>query len=282
MWRTMRRSASRCQQALATAPEHAVGALERLVPGHPSLVLEAHVRQSALEIADRERRLVARSGGARRLEVEVGRAVVALAAREVARDDGRRQAARERRLGEMLAEGPVHPHAVGRVERDVRDVARERVAEVDVLAFAVAEAARAQPHDGLVVGGRGQLEHVAERERTAGDREPVDHRVLGRWQLADAITQELLERRRQRAEAGLGPLGASQHGDVLARVVLRLADLEGAALEERVDHLEQEERVAADRAARRRRPAARHRARRGASRRGAPAPPVPARAARCA
>ena len=38
-----------------------------------------------------------------------------------------------------------------RVERHVGDVARERVAEVDELALAIAEAARAEAHDGLVV-----------------------------------------------------------------------------------------------------------------------------------
>ena len=63
--------------------------------------------------------------------------------------------------------------------------------------------------------------------------------MLGGRQLPQAVADELLERRGQ----GLGALAAvAPHELVDARVALD--DLERAALEQRVDHLEEEERVA--------------------------------------
>ena len=159
----------------------------------------------------------------------------------------------------MLAERAMHARARHRVERGVGDVAGERMAEVEDVAFAVAEPARAEPHDRVLAraegaphhvaarrigrgapmlgGARIQLREVGEAERTAGDREPVDDDVLGAGQLLDAVGEELLERRRQAHRVEIGAVRAHE------RVV---ADLEHAALEQRVDHLEQVERIAAD------------------------------------
>ena len=63
-------------QALATPPEHAVGALERLVSVDAPRVVGPEQREGALVVADRERRLVAVARGVGGLEVEVDRPVV--------------------------------------------------------------------------------------------------------------------------------------------------------------------------------------------------------------
>ena len=178
--------------------------------------------------------------------VRAALAAVALAAGQVPGHDGRGDAAREGRLRQVLAQGPVHAHAVLWVQLHVGDVARQRMAEVGELAFSVAQTARAEAHDRLVVILARQLDHVGERERSARDGQPVDHRVLLRGKLAEAISKELLERRWQRAEVRVGAIGSDEDGHALASLTLRLVDLQGAALEQRVDHLEQEERVAAD------------------------------------
>src|ERR1700736_5520347 len=90
-----------------------------------------------------------------------------------------------------------------------------------------------------MAGAPGQREEVAHRKRTAGDREPVDDRVLLCGQLAQAIAEELLERRGQPLKSCFGALAA----DELMSVGLALADFERSLFEERVHHLEQEERV---------------------------------------
>ena len=235
------------QEALAPPSERPVRAFERLVPVDAPPVVGAQKRESALVVADRERRLVAAARRVGGLEIEVGGAPVVLAAREVARDDGGREAARERRPAEVLAELAVHADALLRIERDVRDVARERMTEVDELPLAIAEPARAEPDDGLVVVAGRELHDVIDRQRTAGDREPVDDGVLRGGQLADAIAEELLERRGQRAEAGVAPIRSREHRAAVAPLALAVSDLERPALEQRVDHLEQEERIAAHR-----------------------------------
>ena len=88
---------------------------------------------------------------ARGLEVEVGGAVVALAACEVPATI----AAETPRASDVPARCSPSARCIANailgVELDVGDVARERVAEVDELALAVAEAARAKAHDGFVV-----------------------------------------------------------------------------------------------------------------------------------
>ena len=60
------------------------------------------------------------------------------------------------------------------------------------------------------------LTHVGDAERAARDREPVDDRVLLGGELADAVAEELLERRRQPAEARVAALGAHENRDALA------------------------------------------------------------------
>ena len=55
------------------------------------------------------------------------------------------------------------------------------------------------------------VDEVGLAERAAGDREPVDDRVLFGRQLVQAIGDELLERRRQRLRALAGALDANQH-----------------------------------------------------------------------
>ena len=120
------------------------------------------------------------------------------------------------------------------------------MAKVDELALAVAETARAEPDDGLVIVLRSQLHDVGERQGAARDRQPVDHGVLLDGQLPDAIAEELLQGRRQRAEPRVPALGAREDRDAFAALVLGLADLDRPSLEERIDHLEQEEGVPAD------------------------------------
>ena len=84
-------------EALAPPAEHAVRALERLVAVDAPRVLGGQVRKGPLVVPDGERRLVAGAGGVGGLEVEVGGAVVALAAGQVSGHDRGREAARQRR-----------------------------------------------------------------------------------------------------------------------------------------------------------------------------------------
>src|SRR5215831_11344199 len=88
----------------------------------------------------------------RRLEIELGRRTRRFAAREMARDDRRRRSLRERRRRELLAEPSMHACAARPVEREVSDVARERMPEIDGTGLSIAEPARAETRDRFVVG----------------------------------------------------------------------------------------------------------------------------------
>ena len=61
--------------------------------------------------------------------------------------------------------------------------------EVDVVALPVAEAAREQARERLLVGEARTASRVGLAERAAGDREPVDDRVLFDRQLVQAIAR---------------------------------------------------------------------------------------------
>ena len=143
----------------------------------------------------------------------------------------------------MLAERAMETHAILGCDLEVRDVARQWVAEIEVLSFAIAEAARREADDGVVGLDTNQLRQIDERQRSAGDREPIDDRVLLRRKLAHSIAEELLQRRGKLLESRFGALGARQHMMGLA-VGDDLANLERAFFEQRIDHLEQEERIA--------------------------------------
>ena len=126
----------------------------------------------------------------------------------------------------------------------------ERVPEVDELPLPVAQPASAEADDGLVVGGARELhERRSSASGPAGDREPVDHRVLLARELLHAVREELLERRGERVEpARAVPLRALAPHQDRAHLAfgLDLADLERPSLEQRIHHLQEEERVAAD------------------------------------
>ncbi len=92
----------------------------------------------------------------------------------------------------------MHAHAVARVERRVGDVARERDGESRPCSPLRSQRPRAQSR--TIASSSicdGELDDVGHAERAAGDREPVDDGVLLRGQLADAVAEELLERRGQ-------------------------------------------------------------------------------------
>src|SRR4051794_3020336 len=113
----------------------------------------------------------------------------------------------------------MHARARHRVERRVRDVACERVPEIEDVALAIAQAARAETHDRVLAGAerellevaagrigsgapmlrgaRVELREIRETERAASDGEPIDDDVLRTGELLDAIREELLERRRK-------------------------------------------------------------------------------------
>src|SRR5262249_8961799 len=119
----------------------------------------------------------------------------------------------------------------------------ERVPKVDHTLLSIAQAAGAEARDGLVVLRAREGDDVRFEEGTPGDREPIHDVVLRARELPDAISDELLERRRQ----GLATVGRRALVSVqLVPAVLTLDDLERPALEEGVDHFEEEERVACD------------------------------------
>ena len=155
----------------------------------------------------------------------------------------------------------MHAHALGRVERRVGDVARERVTEVDELPLPVAEAARAEPDDGLVVASRRQLDRsvrgkgppaIASQSTTACSsagssrrRSPSSCSSVEGSAPNPASPRSVRARtdRRSPRSAPSASAGTRRRARPTAgRAVF--PDLERAALEERVDHLEQEERVA--------------------------------------
>ena len=136
--------------ALRFATEHAELRLEGLVGTELPEVALGQVLRGAKVVSNRELRLVGVARGVGGLEVEAGRALDGVALHEVPCDDGRGHATRERRLGEVLAERAMHARARRRVERRVRHVTRQRVTEVEDVTFAIAQAASAEPHDGIL------------------------------------------------------------------------------------------------------------------------------------
>jgi hypothetical protein len=176
-------------ETIAPSAEHPVKALERCVTFDPSLVFGTEVGQGSLEIPYGELGLMSCTRGPRRLEIEVGGAAIALAASEMARDDGRGNAARERRSSEVLAESAMHSYARTRIERCIRDVTRQGMSEVDRLTAPVAKPAGAESYGRLVVASIGQLQHVAQGEWSTRDGKPVDDRVLFGRQFADTVAE---------------------------------------------------------------------------------------------
>jgi hypothetical protein len=228
--------------AFAATAEHAIDRFERLVHSEHLRIVVREQPERAPVIPNRELSLIAGARGVSRLDVELRRARAIFAACEVTRHDRRRKAACQVGGREEVAERAVHSDACLRLERDVCDVARERVSEVDDVTFAIDEPARAQASDRVHHAVRGQFFEDGDLEWTARDREPVHDVLLLLRQLLDAIREELLERR---WKARLASLGSDED---VCRLALSgdLAYLEGSALEQRIDHLEQEERVSAD------------------------------------
>src|SRR5260370_7564415 len=138
-------------EPLAATAEHAIGIFQRLVRDKATIVARGKVRRGSQVVAYGKARLVACSCSRSSLEVEVGREVVALAAGEMARDDGSGQAARTRCPSKVFANLTIHPCTVVRVQRTVRHLARDGVPEVNQFPLAVADPARAKTHDELVV-----------------------------------------------------------------------------------------------------------------------------------
>ncbi|MFO0668328.1 MAG: hypothetical protein U0235_01700 [Polyangiaceae bacterium] len=232
------------RDALAAASEHAEERFERLVRGDRARVFGPHEREHLVVVAGGELELASVARGVPGLDVEVGRDRGLAAEREVAGDDRRRQPTPERALPEEEAERAMHRRAVTRLARLVGHVAGEGVSEVDEVAFAIAKAARTEADERVFAVGVGQVHDLIGGERPASDGEPVDDGVLLGGELAQAIAEELLERRRELP--GVGLRAAYECEAWLRSLLTLLTDLQRSALEERVDHLEQEERVAAD------------------------------------
>ncbi len=226
--------------ALLAAAEVAVDGLETFVGLEAALVAGGHEAEREVVITLAELRVVGAARGVRGLQVEVGGGARRLAAAEVAGDDRGGEPAAEGGGREVLAEQAVAARAGLRVHRAVGDVAHERVAEVDGAAAAIDEAAGAEARDGLVAVEAHEVQEIRLREGAARDGEPAHDVALGGGQLAEAVADELLQRRRQ---AGVA---AAVVADELVAAALALDDLQGAALEEGVDHLQEEERVARD------------------------------------
>ena len=181
----------------------------------------------------------------------------------------------------MLAERAVHAARGRRGELEVGDVARERVPEVDELALPVAEPARAEARrwpSSSSAASRAWRESW--RCRRAGPPAMASQSTTacsssGSSRMRSPRSCSRVEGSAEKPASR--PLGARRgprrSSPSPSRVVL--SDLERAALEQRVDHLEQEEGVAGDaRQELARAPGAPLRARRGAPRRDAPARPV--------
>ena len=117
--------------ALAPAALVAADRLERLVRFEQPQIAFRDQRDHAPIAALGELRLVVGARGVGGLQIEACGFLARVAARQVARDDRRREPLAERRAGQVLAERAMHAHAAPAIERAVGDVARQRMAHVD-------------------------------------------------------------------------------------------------------------------------------------------------------
>src|SRR5260370_8226407 len=99
-------------EPLAATAEHAIGIFQRLVRDKATIVARGKVRRGSQVVAYGKARLVACSCSRSSLEVEVGRAVVALSAGEMARDDGTGQPARKPCPSKASPNPPTHPSPI--------------------------------------------------------------------------------------------------------------------------------------------------------------------------
>ena len=162
----------------------------------------------------------------------------------MARHDRRGEPLGERRGREVLAERAVHAAALVRIERQVGHVARERVAEVDGVALAVAEPAREEARERLVVVEAREREEIA--SRASGPPATASQSTTSCSAAGSSCKRSAMSCSSVEGSGSLRSPGRSDANQRVAARPCRLADLERAALEQRVDHLEQEERVARD------------------------------------
>ena len=133
----------------------------------------------------------------------------------------------------------MHTSALLAPEQSIGDIAREGVPNVDDLLVVVAQTAGTQACDGLRTLVAIQRRQVGVTQWSASNRQPVDDGLLLVGQLAQAIGDQLLQGRRQPVERIL--LALDPHEFV--RVAHAFSDFEQAALEQRIYHLQQKERV---------------------------------------
>src|SRR6185503_3794028 len=193
-----------------------------------ALVVGGEERERALIVPNREATLERRARGGRGFEIVDGRCFARVATRQVPRQDRRREPLGQGPLGQVFAELAVHAYALEGVEGNVSDVAGERITEVDVVAFLVAEAAREESRERLLVVERGQGDDVVHAQRSARDRQPIDDQVLDRRQLLETVGDELFEGRGER----LASLSGAFDPEESVLPVARLADLERPPLEQ--------------------------------------------------
>jgi hypothetical protein len=175
----------------------------------------------------------------------------------VPRDDGRAEVL-SRATRKELPDGGVHADFPNTIEARIRNVAGERVAEVDGIQDAtsavtpgVAEAACAESRRARFRVGSGERAQFIGGKRPSGDGEPMHNGPFVFRELEDAVGDELLKRRREVEEIA-GPLFSHQFRLAVlgpgARAVARASidEAERAPLEHRVDHFKEKEGIPAD------------------------------------
>ena len=137
----------------------------------------------------------------------------------------------------------MHAHALRAVERQVGDVARERVADVDHVALAIAQPARAQPRHGLV--GAFAVQRRRDPARSSGPPATASHSTIGCSSGGSSFRRSAISCSSVEGSCAIGSPGALDAHELGPVAVVAFADLEHAALEQRVHHLQEEERIAA-------------------------------------
>ena len=135
----------------------------------------------------------------------------------------------------------MHRLAIGGLDGQVRHVARERMANVDDVAAVVAETARAEAHDGFV--GFRDAESSRRSAMASGPPATASHSTTACSSAGSSFRRSAMSCSSVDGSGLLAVVAALVRDEDRLLAFAALANLERAALEQRVDHLEQKERV---------------------------------------